>query len=213
MKKNLAVKLLASLPFIAVFSLGQSASANTYDWTFTNQDGTGEFINYRVSGFVVFDNGITLSSQNNVSAVDLQITEITNDVNNITVPFFGDGGIELNTNLIGGGTLSSNQFDFNASSEIIASQFVSEYIDNNSDTETLRLDSGSLTELENLTPGLRGGGITVELSDNDADSLVFTGQAASVPFEFSPTWGIFLVGSVFGFARYQKYRQLNQLSQ
>ena len=43
--------------------------------------------------------------------------------------------------------------------------------------------------------------------------LLFDGEtaSASVPFEFSPTLGLFLMGGVFGVSRYAKSRKANKL--
>ncbi len=51
------------------------------------------------------------------------------------------------------------------------------------------------------------------ISDSFSNTLQFTQQAStSVPFEFSPTTGLFLVGGIFGLKRYVKHRQANKLA-
>lgn len=194
-----------------ILTLAQPASAVIYDWQFTNEDGNFGNSTDVVAGFVEFDatSYSDLANRQQEPAINLQITSVTG-LSATSSPFFGDGGIELNTNLVSGAF--RNEFGFDGAGEVSGFSF-GRNVDNRgfggSGLENFRIwevgfmDSGSFL----INFGDEFGEIDARITDNNSSSTQFTQQAsASVPFEFSPTLGLFLVGGMFAGRSYVKRR-------
>ncbi len=195
---------ISSTIAFAILCLAQPANALIFNWQFTNDD--PNFANFGnptdvVAGFVEFNDADVFPNATNVTATNLQITSITG-LSSTSTPFFGDGGIELNENLSGG---VSNSFSFDSSSQIAASSFSFDALDALDFSERLDL---SIENGEGFSFIEDGRDLTLMGTNEFSSSLTFTQQASgSVPFEFSPTLGLLLVGGVFASSRYIKYRK------
>ena len=227
------ISLIGATATFATLLTTFPAKAIIYDWQFTNDDGSYGTNNEIVRGEVEFLDADVFPNANNVSATSLTITGVDNlsDPN----PFFGDGGIELNTNLIGSSNVTNNSFSFDGLRDIATYSFEAEtirdegvFIEFSRDTETLSLSNSGMSltnsdrECVDFAVGFASSfdecnaffgstDNTVAMSDSDVSSVSFQQPtSASVPFEFSPTVGLFLVGGVFGGKRYLKHRQANK---
>ena len=206
MKINKISSLFAATATLSTLLTALPAKAIIYDWQFTNEDGDFGNPTDIVKGFVEFNDADVFAGATNVKAINFQINSVT-ELNETSAPFFGDGGIEINSNLLNlelGEYI--NSFYFDAEEEIILNGNNSSYRafgrDNESGWEEFAFSPSVIYFLQQNQTSFR---------DNDSSSLQFTRQSASVPFEFSPTTEFFLVSGIFGFKRYFKHRQANKL--
>ena len=202
---NIKSLLIAAASTAGILTLSTPASAVIFDWEFTNTNGsfttTTPANQDIVRGFVEFNDADVASGT--ASAIDLQITSVTN-LPNGSDPFFGDGGIELNTNLALSPSPSQNSFDFNGQGDITSYEFDLRTSDNNFVIEQLILrQSTNVRRIINTDEF----SFTNTISSSNSSTLTFQEASASVPFEFSPTLGLFLVGSIFAGRSYIKRRQ------
>ncbi len=212
--------VVSSTIAFAILSLAQPANAITFDWQFTNDDGNFGNPTDVVAGFVEFNDADVFPNATNVAATNLQITSVTG-LNSTSTPFFGDGLIELNQNLvsISGTDISrTNSFDFDATSNILINRNTSlEGVDFHFQNSTFPGGGVEFAEVLTLTDydGAAIRDVTVDgnveelrVVDFDSSSLTFTQQAStSIPFEFSPTLGLLVVGGVFVSSGYIKHRK------
>lgn len=210
MKLNIISSLFAATATLSTLLIAVPAKAIIYDWQFTNEDGNFGNSTDIIKGEVEFNNADVFPNATNVAATSLTITSI----DNLTAPnpFFGDGGIELFDNLVVPQPSLQNRFYFNDDEDITRVDFVSILFSNNDREEQLQLDEprGGSQARSILLDRDNG---TNFFSDENSLTLQFTQQtSASVPFEFSPTTGLFLVGGIFGLKRYVKHRQANKLA-
>ncbi len=202
---------ISSTIAFAILSLVQPANALIFNWQFTNEDGDFGNSTDVVAGFVEFNDADVFPNATGVAAINLQITSVTG-LNSTSSPFFGDGAIELNQNLIPFSAGGANSFDFNSSSQIVptSSSYVGGDNDGSRFEELILYDNNNtigLTILRDFDFD-RIENQSIDLRDQDSSSLTFTQQAsASVPFEFSPTLGLLVVGGVFISSSYIKYRK------
>ena len=194
MKKLQSLVKVAALSVATVFALTQPAKAIIYSWEFTNEDGQQGSVTDKISGTVEFANPVFNGS---ASAIDVRVTEVTSAID---LSFLSDSSeVELNQNvLLTNPSSESNTFNFGSSGEITSASFA-QFGD-----QTLSLGGFSGSSLLNQSAGF-----TDTFADSDSSSLTFS--QASVPFEFSPTLGLFLMGGMFGMARYAKSRKANKL--
>ena len=198
---------ISSTIAFAILCLAQPANALIFNWQFTNEDGTFGSPTDIVAGEVEFDDADVFSGATGVAATRFEITSVTG-LNSSSAPLFGDGAIELNTNLITdpGILVLRNNFDF----------------DENGFEDFEFAAGGDLIseEIQIYYEILEGGAIISGTSflkddlnlddyeDIDSSTLSFSQQgSASVPFEFSPTLGLLLVGGVFVSSGYIKHRK------
>ena len=194
-------------------SFDYPANAVTYNWEFINEDGNlGNFTDV-VSGFVEFDatSFDDLKNQIFVPAIDFQITNVTG-LTNMSAPLFGDGGIELNTNLVTDDlNLIYNGFSFDENGDILKNNFMTGFLVTSRDFPTI---SGS-TEFFGFGVSLDNSNINTFLGfsnsddeqfdyvDIDSNTLKFEKVEVSVN-EFSPTWTLIIVGGIFTYQRFLK---------
>lgn len=102
---------------LAVFFLTtQSTPAvnltSSYDWQFTNESGSAGSPTDLIRGEVIFEHDGSLPFPKEIRPTSFRITSITG-LNSSSRPFFGDGEIELNTNLVnvGFGNIFVAEFD------------------------------------------------------------------------------------------------------
>lgn len=198
------ITLISSIFSVGILVIAESASAVIYQWSFTNENGNVGNTSDTVSGFVEFSATSfgNLADQMMLNAIDLQITEVTIDGTPSTgTPFFGDGGVELNKNLVSNSDIFNfeNLWSFDSSSNISQVNFVS--IDS-VPNETFELSLSSLSQLTTgNTPAL-------SLNDSDSSSIIFDQQASTpVPFELDATLGILVVGGIVTGSSLLKRRQ------
>lgn len=200
-----------SLSFSAFFLIVQnSANAIVFDWQFNGEGGNSNVnLTGTVSGTVEFQDSSFIANQT-VSATNLMIT----NAGDITgSPFFGSGYTELNTNLVslsGSAYKYTNSFTVNSS----ANGF------DNLDFDMLIVLAGTRIERFALSTVQAGGnaersflhnyvystGTSTSFNDSDSSTLSFTPQVitAAVPFEFSPTLGLLLVGSISSISYFRR---------
>lgn len=196
--------------------LAQPANALVFNFSFTNEDGnigtvgpdpTGAV----VSGFVEFDSFATfadIANQSGVAADNVQITSVTG-FTATTAPLFGDGGIELGVDFAG--NFNVNSFSFDGSGDVSVADLRFSVQDGLGNFESLFLrDTFAL--LSNNDPSNPP---ISRINDANSSTLVFTQDSASaaVPFGFSPTLGLFLVGSLVTGKSYLKRRQARSLTE
>lgn len=204
---NIKSFLIAVASTAGILTLSQPASAVVYDWQFTNEDGSFGSSTDVVAGFVEFDDADVTPRAMNVAATNFQITSVTFDP--ASSPFFGNGFIELNENLVGGSTV--NSFDFNTNEEISLFRFRVVLGDEGFNPATLEGGAVEFFELDELGGGL--GLFRAErtalnyVADFDLSTLVTLETTTSVPFEFSPTLGLVLAGGFFAGSRLLKHRK------
>lgn len=95
---NIKSFLAAAVSTVGILTLSSPARAVIYDWQFTNENGNFGNPEVVVAGFVEFNDADVTPNAEGVPAIDLQITSVTNLPNEN--PFFGDGGIELDTTIV-----------------------------------------------------------------------------------------------------------------
>ena len=176
-----------------MISLNKPANAIIYSWEFTNENGEQGSNTDLIKGTVEFTNPVFNSS---ASAIDVRVTEV---VTAIDLSFLSNGSdVELNQNiLLTNPDGNTNNFTFNNLGEITNANFA------RFGTETLSLGGfGGFSFLNQSGLG------NDTFSDSDSSTLVFSQQAsASVPFEFSPTLGLLLMGGVWGVNYFSKSRK------
>lgn len=187
---------LFSCGVITTILLTQPAYAVIYDWQFDNENGFGDQTQV-VSGFLEFaaTSFSDLAGNSNVSAIDFQI----NSVSNLPVDdqiFIGDGRIEFNTNLVGISDINQWNFDNSGNNTLPIITGLHFLIDDRSTASPLA--EGILIR-ESFSGVLTRESPRTEYLDSDSSTLTFTQKttSVSVPFEFSPTLGILVVGSLF----------------
>lgn len=188
--------ICVGVSFFASLSLAQSANAVIFNWQFTNEDGSFGISTDVVSGFVEFNDADVFPNATGVVATNLQISSVTG-LPTGSDPFLGDGGMELNENLLLSGQLDvliGNSVSFNASEEIISSNLDLRLLDDGGNRERLAVNLGANSFFNART----GPGSFPSYSDSDSDTLTFTQQSVPVPFEVNPTLGLLLVGGVSG---------------
>ena len=195
---------------VATFSFWtQPASAIIFDWQFTNENGNVGSSTDVVSGWVEFKDAEVFPNATNVAATNLQITSVTG-LPTGSDPFLGDGGLELNQNLLSSSQIdivNGNSVSFNSSGAIIRSDLDLRLLDDNSNTERLSLRLVESIETSFLNAQSPPSNPFPVYMDLDSSTLTFTRQSASVPFEFSPTLGLLVVGGFWLGSRYLKHRQ------
>ena len=99
---NIKSCFLAAASTVGMLALTQPASAVIFDFTFTNENGLFGTNTDVVEGFVEFnDADVAIGSG---AAIAIEITRVTEngvDLTDTSIPFFGDGAIELDTDFIG----------------------------------------------------------------------------------------------------------------
>lgn len=217
MKINKISSVLGATATVFTLLTAVPAKAVIFDWQFTNEDGNFGIGNEIVRGEVEFNDNDVSPNATDVAATSFTITSVTG-LTDTSAPFFGDGGIELNENLtvekkIGDNINNKWSFDSNSQPTGQTNTF-SILSDDSNNFEQIFFREGLTGEVRfwNID-GFRSSSTTETiLSDVDSSSLTFSEQtSASVPFEFSPTTGLFLVGGIFGLKRYVKHRQANRL--
>lgn len=177
-----------SIAIGATFSNLQAANAIIFDWTFTNVDGNTGNTSDVVSGEVEFDDLLAVPNADDIPATRLEITNVTNGSLDLTSRLFGDGNIELNTNLVTNpGIAFVNNWDLDSSGNIINSGTSFQTI---LAEETLQLSS-VFSFLRDIT------GTNLFYQDNGVTLNYSLQSATPVPFEISPNLGLLILGGVF----------------
>ena len=207
---NIKSLLIAAASTAGILTLSNPASAIIYDWQFTNEDGAIGSPTDVISGFVEFNDADVFPGATDVGAINLQLTNVPGFPDG-SPPFDGDGGIELFENLLdrnrdGVSSVSSigtpnfgGDFDFDSNLMLSDYNIALVITDDELRDEFLRLRSSGSSLLN-----LKG---VDRFEDSDSSSASFQEASASVPFEFSPTLGLFLAGSIFAGRSYIKRRQ------
>ena len=148
-----------------------------YDWQFTNENGNTGSSTDLIQGEVIFEFDDSQTSPQKINISSFKITNITN-LNSSSIPYFGDGEIELNTNLVnvGFGNIFAAEFDSNGG---LQSLFI-----NFSETEEFFYLSfaSSLIPSEVSLEDWSDGSL---YKDSDASSFQIYERVSSVPWSFS----------------------------
>ena len=202
---NIKSFLFAAASTLGVLTLAHPASAITYSFEVGNDDGTFGDGSEVASFFIEFDPATVVPNATGVSATNVQVTGITNL--STPNPFFGDGGLELNQNLVP--FASINSFGFGASTDNIASfDFLANSADtggNNEEFDTFGTTSfvfQFLSEGDGFSTDGRNGIVDVDFTP--ATAIV---PSTAVPFDFSPGMGLVLAWGFFASSRMLKQRQ------
>ncbi len=177
-----------------LMSTTKSASAITYNFDWTGDSG------YSVTGSFSFDESTAPAT---ISKSGLGAT---NDLETLIVSFFDPSSTPLGTfnNVVGG--VSSYQY-LNFNFDTVNESFTG-FIDIGEDTDTNNPNEyylfGTIPNLEIFNPASG----TV---DNGNSPINVAADSASVPFEFSPSLGLLLMGGIFGISRYTKSRKASKL--
>ena len=199
--------LLGAATVFASFNFAQPASAFVFNWQFTNEDGLYGNSTDIVAGEVEFDDAQAVPGASNVAATRFEITGVTG-LTSTSAPLFGDGGIELDTNLVTSATdryVDRNIWFFDSDGDISYADFgvVSNNVTGSS--EILRVRSIGVNT-ESTLVALDDGGKAY--ADSDSSTVSFSQQTAtSVPFKSSPTFGLLIVGGVYASCRYIKHKK------
>ena len=218
MKKLQSLVKIAALSVATVFALTQPAKAvlfNTFEFTDENGIGTGRVPGETVTGTITFDSLNPGDSATGVAADSVVVDSIPSW--SVSNNLWNDSpdmslGVELTQFINGEGA------DFNSSipetntwniinGTIISGEFLS--IVNNQ--ESVALASKETNIIRSYVRDVNSGSGNELLYDNNSSSLTFSEASASVPFEFSPTLGLFLVGGLFSISRYAKSRKAAKL--
>lgn len=191
--KSLRIITTISLGIASLSITQNPANALIFDWQFINEDGTIGNPTDIIAGEVEFNDADVFPNAINVAATRLEITSVTG-LNSSSAPFFGDGGVELNTNLVP--FSSFNSYSFNASEEISSTTARSI-----AGGEQLQLITGAPSQLADFID-------VVAYQDSDSSTLSFTQQASiPVPFEVDATLGLLLVGGISGVGYFKRKNQ------
>ncbi len=211
---NLSRKILVGASFFAPLFLAQSASAITFDWQFTNVSGNFGTPTDIVAGEVEFLDSEAIPNATGVAATRLEITSVTN-ADSTTAPFFGDGLIELNQDLVNSPLnlfSITNSFSFNASAEISDANFFVEFRRNvSSEFEKFKLENFFREEvfLEDQTVTISPTPVNFADNNSGASSLSFSLQQQNpsptpVPFGVIPDTGLGILAGIWGISRLHK---------
>ena len=202
---NIKSFLFAAASTLGVLTLAHPASAITYSFEVGNDDGTFGDGSEVASFFIEFDPATVVPNATNVAATNVQVTGITNL--STPNPFFGDGGLELNQNLVP--LAAFNSFSFGATTDnIFGFNFLASSVDTGGNTEEFdTLGNGSfvfqfLSEGDGFSTDGRNGIVDVDFTP--ATAIV---PSTAVPFEFSPGMGLVLAGGFMAGSRLLKQRQ------
>ncbi len=213
--KSAAIACVATGAILAATTPANALAKYTFE--FQDVDGnsandhsssSGEF----VKGEITFDNltpGSIIDGFYNADTI--VVTEIPSTMESI----WGDSeGLKLNANLLGlAGTSNTNNNFRIINEDILVADL---RIEHSLERETIALTVDNFEGVydgpsEIIAEGLDefGGILTLNAGDTDSSSLTFAAAStsAAVPFEFSPSLGLLLVGGVFGINRYLKSRQ------
>ena len=212
MKKLQSLGKIAALSVATVFALTQPAKAvlfNTFEFTDENGYGAvGRVPGETVTGTITFNGLNPGDSATGVAADSVVVDSIPNwynawgdatdmQVGINLVPFINGenilGATEINSFNVNNGTIATGESDFIAglNDEALA---LAAYDPDSGVQSFISADNASSAAW-----------------DADSSSLSFSQTSASVPFEFSPTLGLFLVGGLFGISRYAKSRKAAKL--
>ncbi|VEP18476.1 exported hypothetical protein [Hyella patelloides LEGE 07179] len=189
------------------FSVTQPAKAilvNTFEFTDEDGLGTGRVPGEKVTGTITFDSLNPGDSATGVAADSVIVTEIPDWLDSLVTINEGD---EFVTSPFVDNAQYVNNFNI-ASGTIVDAEF-------RAWTSTSSADP--LLQVCNTSVSICGFDFLGETSpsqfarDEDFSSLTFSVSSSSVPFEFSPSLGLLLMGGVFGMARYAKSRKAIKL--
>ncbi|MDJ0686876.1 MAG: hypothetical protein QNJ41_00040 [Xenococcaceae cyanobacterium MO_188.B32] len=190
----------------STFCFTQPAKAlliNTFE--FTDEDGIngGAFgTGSKVTGEIRFDSINPGDSANNLAADSVIINNDPGLEDALGTRAFG----YFDSNLVSKPAFQIFNNSFNIENGVISSSLFSY----NNGFDFFVIDSSDLSQAGTAFGGIQSD-IPVFIQDNDSSSLTFSASAA-VPFEFSPSFGFFLVGSVFTIFRCKKsYKDINSL--
>lgn len=205
MKKLQSLVKIAALSVATVFTLTLPAKAilvNTFEFTDEDGLGSGRVPGETVTGTITFNSLNPGDSATGVAADSVVVDSIPSWLDST----WGDAaGMDIGVNIASlTGTLD-NDNTFNISNGVISDSdfFVAFVEDEALELSTFNQINGSVVWDRN--PNFN------YARDFDSSSLTFSEASASVPFEFSPTLGLFLVGGVFGISRYAKSRKAAKL--
>lgn len=193
---------IAALSVATLFAITQPAKAvlvNTFSFDDLGGFGTGRVPGGTVTGTITFNSLNPGDSATGVAADSLVVDSIPSWIDST----WGDaGGMSTGINItsLTGDDLNLNFFDV-TNGTIDSSTFIVRYVDN----EFIGLVSNNFSEIGDFSPALS------YVFDQNSTSLTFSGQSAAVPFEFSPTLGLLMLGGAFGVSRYAKRRKAASL--
>lgn len=213
MNKLQSLGTITALSVATVFALTQPAKAvlvNTFQFTDKDGSGTGRVPGGIVTGTITFNSLNPGDTVTGVAADSVVVDSIPswfsssawNDSTGMAI------GVNLTSFINGESSFAEterNSFDIvGGIIQIPASEFVAQ-----DGTETAWLVVSSNTSNNNSF--MYDSTDFKFTRDVNGSSFVFSGASTSVPFEFSPTLGLFLVGSLFGVSRYAKSRKAAKL--
>ena len=220
MKKLQSCVKIAAISVATVFSLTQPAKAVLFN-TFTYDNDNGTTTGGSVTGSIGFNSLNPGDSASGVAADSLTIDSVPSF---LEANFDDAFGFQLGENILTSPdlvNLSGNSWNINSGVvEVPTGNIFNANTNNSASTDNYERvffnNSSSFNNLVNANDDSFTGTESINYARDftSPNSLVFTPEtsSASVPFEFSPTLGLLLMGGMFGISRYAKSRKVSKLN-